>query len=117
MALHLAPGGRMVLLEAAPTAAIGRCNSTVFMARHRDSYLEAIRSCGLKVSALTGVDPAPFRRQLLPYLRDVPGAAALTLLALATAFSLPIDLLFAHRAVNRSWHAVFVLERDELDSP
>ena len=27
------------------------------------------------VRALTGVDPAPFRRQLLPYLRDVPRAA------------------------------------------
>jgi 2-polyprenyl-3-methyl-5-hydroxy-6-metoxy-1,4-benzoquinol methylase len=116
MARHLAPGGRMVLLEAAPTAAINRCDSTVFMARHRDTYLEGIRSCGLKVRALTGVDPAPFRRQLLPYLRDVPRMAALGLLVLATALSLPIDLLFAHRAVKRSWHAIFVLERDKRES-
>ena len=113
MSRHLAPGGRMVLLEAAPTAAISRCDSTVFTARHRDTYLDAIRACGLTVRALTGVDPAPFRRRLLPYLHDVPRAAALSLLVLATALSLPIDLLFAHRAVKRSWHAVFVLERDK----
>jgi SAM-dependent methyltransferase len=113
MSGHLAPGGRMVLLEAAPTAAISRCDSTVFTARHRDTYLDAIRACGLTVRALTGVDPAPFRRRLLPYLHDVPRAAALSLLVLATALSLPIDLLFAHRAVKRSWHAVFVLERDK----
>ncbi|HEY3850709.1 MAG TPA: class I SAM-dependent methyltransferase [Steroidobacteraceae bacterium] len=117
MTAHLAPGGRMVLLEAAPTAAISRCDSTVFMARHRDTYLDVIRACGLRVRALTGVDPAPFRRRLLPYLHDVPRTAALSLLVLATALSLPIDLLFAHRAVKRSWHAVFVLERDKWGSP
>jgi SAM-dependent methyltransferase len=110
---HLAPGGRMVLLEAAPTAAINRCDSTVFMARHRDTYLEAFRSCGLEVCTLTGVDPAPFRRQILPYLRKMPRVAALSLLVLTTALSLPIDVLFAHRAVKRSWHAIFVLERDK----
>jgi SAM-dependent methyltransferase len=117
MTQHLAPGGRMVLLEAAPTAAISRCDSTVFMARHRDTYLDVIRSCGLKVCTLTGVDPAPFRRQILPYLRELPRMAALSLLLLATALSLPIDLLFAHRAVKRSWHAVFVLERDKRGAP
>jgi hypothetical protein len=46
----------------------------------------------------------------------VPRTAALSLLVLATALSLPIDLLFAHRAVKRSWHAVFVLERDKRGS-
>lgn len=116
MAGHLAPGGRMVLLEAAPTAAISRCDSTVFTARHRDTYLEVIRSCGLEVVALTGVDPAPFRRQVLPYLRNMPRVAALSLLVLTTALSLPIDLLFAGRAVERSWHAIFVLERDKRGS-
>jgi ubiquinone/menaquinone biosynthesis C-methylase UbiE len=116
MAGHVAPGGRMVLLEAAPTAAISRCDSTVFMARHRDTYLEAIRACGLKVVALTGVDPAPFRRQVLPYLRELPRVAALGLLVLTTALSLPLDLLFARRAVESSWHAVFVLEKDTRGS-
>ena len=110
MAAHLAPGGRMILLEAAPTAAVDRCDSTVFTARHRDVYLSMIRACGLRLRALTGVDPAPFRTQLLPYVRKMPRAVSLSLLALATALSLPIDALFGRLAVKRSWHAVFVLD-------
>jgi ubiquinone/menaquinone biosynthesis C-methylase UbiE len=110
MTRHLAPGGRMVLLEAAPAAAAARCDSTVFKARHRGCYLEMIRDCGLELRALTGVDPAPFRRQLLPYVRKMPAKLSLALLAFATALSLPIDALVGRRAVLRSWHAVFVLE-------
>lgn len=110
MAAHLAPGGRMILLEAAPAAVVDRCDSTVFRARHRDVYLDLIRACDLEVRALTGVDPAPFRRQLLPYVRKLPPEISLGLLALATAISLPIDALFGRSAVRRSWHAVFVLE-------
>jgi len=110
MARHLAPGGRMVLLEAAPTDPVDRCDSTVFRARHRDVYLDMIRSCNLELRALTGVDPAPFRRQLLPYIRKLPGTLSLALLAIATALSLPIDALVGRRAVKSSWHAVFVLE-------
>jgi SAM-dependent methyltransferase len=110
MSAHLAPGGRMILLEAAPTTAATRCDSTVFRARHRDVYLDLIRDCNLELRALTGVDPAPFRRHLLPYVRKLPGKLSLGLLALATALSLPIDAVFGRRAVKRSWHAVFVLE-------
>jgi len=116
MAAHLAPGGRMVLLEAAPTSAVSRCDSTVFTARPRDAYLATIRACGLKVHALTGVDPAPFRRQLVPYLRRLPRVAALSLLAVDTAFSLPVDALFGRLAVKRSWHAVFVVEQQDRES-
>jgi hypothetical protein len=111
MVSHLAPGGRMVLLEAAPTAAVSRCDSTIFTARNREVYLDLIASCGLEVRALTGVDPAPFRKQLVPYIRKLPRGAGLSLLALATALSLPIDALFGRRAVKQSWHAVFVLEK------
>jgi SAM-dependent methyltransferase len=110
MTARLAAGGRMILLEAAPTAAASHCDSTVFRARHRDLYLQLFRDCGLEVRALTGVDPAPFRTRLLPYVRKLPGPLALGLLVLATALSLPIDALFGRRAVTRSWHAVFVLE-------
>jgi 2-polyprenyl-3-methyl-5-hydroxy-6-metoxy-1,4-benzoquinol methylase len=110
MTAHLAPGGRMILLEAAPAALVDRCDSTVFTARHRDAYLDMIRDCDLELRALTGVDPAPFRRLLLPYLRKLPAGLSLGLLALATAFSFPIDALFGRSAVRRSWHAVFVLE-------
>jgi ubiquinone/menaquinone biosynthesis C-methylase UbiE len=111
MTAHLAPGGRMILLEAAPTAVTNHCNSTVFTARHRGVYLDMMRDCGLELRALTGVDPAPFRTQLLPYLRKLPRTVSLSLVALATALSLPIDALFGRRAVKRSWHAVFVLEK------
>jgi SAM-dependent methyltransferase len=110
MTAHLGPGGRMILLEAAPAALVNRCDSTVFTARHRDVYLNLIRDCGLELRALTGVDPAPFRTQLLPYVRKLPVELSLGLLVLATALSLPIDALFGRRAVKRSWHAVFVLE-------
>jgi SAM-dependent methyltransferase len=110
MTAHLAAGGRMILLEAAPAALVDRCDSTVFRARHRNVYLDMIRDCGLELRALTGVDPAPFRRQLLPYVRKLPAEVSLPLLALATALSLPIDALFGRSAVRRSWHAVFVLE-------
>jgi SAM-dependent methyltransferase len=111
MTAHLAPGGRMILLEAAPTSIVNRCDSTVFRARQRDVYFDLFRECGLELLALTGVDPAPFRTQLLPYIRKLPSRVSLGLTALATALSLPVDALFGRRAVNRSWHAVFVLER------
>jgi ubiquinone/menaquinone biosynthesis C-methylase UbiE len=111
MTARLAPHGRMVLLEAAPSIPAARCDSTVFRARPRAVYLELMRTCGLRLRALTGVDPAPFRTQLLPYVRRLPSKLSLGLLALVTALSLPIDALCGRRAVKRSWHAVFVLER------
>jgi SAM-dependent methyltransferase len=111
MAMHLAPGGRMVLLEAAPARGVEKCNSSVFVARPRELYLSLMRNCGLEVRAITGVDPAPFRRDLLPHVRNLPRAAAFGSLLLASAASLPINALFGRRAVQRSWHAVFVLQR------
>jgi hypothetical protein len=100
----------MILLEAAPIAEVKRCDSTVFAARRRDVYLELFKSCNLQLEALTGVDPAPFRTRLLPHVRRLPRSVSLGLIALATALSLPIDAIWGRRAVNRSWHAVFVLE-------
>ncbi|MGH8139230.1 MAG: SAM-dependent methyltransferase [Steroidobacteraceae bacterium] len=111
MTAHLATGGRMILLEAAPIVHVDRCDTTIFRARQRDVYLDLMRDCGLELRALTGVDPAPFRTQLLPYVRKLPARLSLGLLALATALSLPVDALFGRRAVKRSWHAVFVLEQ------
>lgn len=111
MTAHLQPGGRMILLEAAPSGVVDRCDSTVFQARQRDVYFDLFRECGLELRALTGVDPAPFRTQLLPYIRKLPGKVSLGLTALATILSLPVDAIFGRRAVNRSWHAVFVLEQ------
>lgn len=111
MTAHLEPGGRMVLLEAAPSAAVDRCDTTVFTARHREWYLQRFHECGLSVRAVTGVDPAPFRPRLLPYVRRLPRVVSLCLLGLVTALSLPVHAVFGRRAVHRSWHAVFVLEK------
>ena len=109
LAAHLAPGGRLVLLEAAPSTRIERCDSTVFNARPRTVYLDMFRRCGLELLALTGVDPAPFRTLLLPYVRRLPGPVSRSLLWLATLLSMPINVVLGRRAVKRSWHAVFVL--------
>ena len=110
MSRQLAPGGRMILLEAAPAEDVSRCDTTVFKARRRAVYLDLLRSCGLHVRLLTGVDPAPFRSRLLPHIRNLPRWMAAGLLALATGLSVPINALWGRWAVHRSWHAVFVLE-------
>ena len=111
MARHLAPGGRMILLEAAPTRIAKRCDTTVFRARERNVYLDLFARAGLRLQAISGVDPAPFKTWLLPYLRRWPRPVSLGALALVTLLSTPIDLLFGRSAVKQSWHAVFVLER------
>jgi len=64
----------------------------------------------LRLRAVTGVDPAPFRTWLLPHVRELPRALTPGLLALATALSLPVNALLGRWAARGSWHAVFVLE-------
>jgi SAM-dependent methyltransferase len=108
---HLAPGGRIVLLEAAPARPASHCDSSIFRARPRAEYEQLLRECGLTVRAMSGVDPAPFKTWLLPYLPRLPRWLAVAALAMATAASAPIDAAFGRRALRRSWHAVFVLER------
>lgn len=110
MAGQLAPSGRMVLLEAAPHRLATRCNTSVFNARERHQYLRIFEECGLRVVAVTGVDPAPFKIWLLPHLQHLPRVLGIATLAFATALALPVDLLIGRLAVKRSWHAVFVLE-------
>jgi SAM-dependent methyltransferase len=111
MSDHLAPGGRMVLLEAAPARVAEHCDTSVFRARQRSTYLSLFADVGLEVRAISGVDPAPFKTWLLPYLRRLPRSLALSALALVTLLSAPIDILFGRRAFKQSWHAVFVLQR------
>jgi SAM-dependent methyltransferase len=110
MAQHLAPEGRMLLLEAAPSDGTRRCDSATFTARARRGYLDLFRDCGLRVRAVGGVDPAPFRSWALPYLRRLPVALHSATTALVSALSLPLDLAFGRWAVSQSWHALFVLE-------
>jgi hypothetical protein len=111
MTEHLAEGGRMVLLEAAPTSVANHCNTSIFRARRRSEYLTLFAESGMRVRSISGVDPAPFRYRLLPYVRRLPRHVAMVATTVATALSLPIDAWLGRYAVNRSWHAVFVLER------
>jgi 2-polyprenyl-3-methyl-5-hydroxy-6-metoxy-1,4-benzoquinol methylase len=115
MAAHLRPHGRMVLLEAAPARIAKHCDTTVFRARHRGTYLDLFAECGLKLRALTGVDPAPFKTWLLPHIRKLPRPLSLLSIAAVTGLSAPIDMLFGRRAVEASWHAVFVLQHASGD--
>ena len=110
LAQHLAPRGRMVLLEAAPQRLAQRCNTSVFQARERGEYLRLFAENGLRVRHIQGVDPAPFKTWVLPHLRRWPKPLGLSALAAVTACSLPLDLLLGRFAANQSWHAVFVLE-------
>ncbi len=109
MARHLDPEGRLVLLEAAPERPIQRCESAIFRARARSTYLRLFAECGLELQALTGVDPAPFRTWLLPHLPRLPAAARAAALAAVTAASMPIDVTLGRKLTRHSWHAVFVL--------
>jgi 2-polyprenyl-3-methyl-5-hydroxy-6-metoxy-1,4-benzoquinol methylase len=109
LAEHLDEEGVLLLLEAAPEGRCVSCDSAIFRARTRASYLRLFRECGLAVHAVSGVDPAPFRTWLLPHLPRLPRPVRLAALAAVTALSLPVDLPFGRSLVRRSWHAVFVL--------
>lgn len=108
LADHLAPGGRLILLEAAPTRGATRCDTAVFRARTLDWYLEELHSAGLSVVARRGVDPAPFKTWLLPHYKRLPRPIAHGALALATALALPLDLTLSRRLERRSWHKVLI---------
>jgi 2-polyprenyl-3-methyl-5-hydroxy-6-metoxy-1,4-benzoquinol methylase len=112
LARHLAPSGRAVLLEAAPTRPNGSCNTPVFRARTAAQYVEAFRAAGLRAVRVHGVDPAPWKQRVLPRYRTLPRFAAVAALFAATALSLPYDAIFGRRRTADSWHKVFVLEHD-----
>lgn len=109
MTRHLAPGGHMLLLEAAPERVNTRCDSPIFRARERARYRQLFEDSGLALRGVAGVDPAPFKLWLLPYLRRLPRALGVAATAAVSAASLPVDALLAHRLPQRSWHALFVL--------
>ncbi len=112
MVRHLAQDGVLILLEVAPSRAAANCESPVFRARPRSAYLRLFADCGLRVRAITGVDLALFKTWLLPRLSRLPRPARTTALAVVTALSIPVDLLFGRRAGHRSWHTVFILEHE-----
>jgi 2-polyprenyl-3-methyl-5-hydroxy-6-metoxy-1,4-benzoquinol methylase len=111
LAAHLASGGTLVLLEAAPSKPCERCDSAIFTARPLGWYLSALSAAGLRVVATRGVDPMPLKTWLLPRYRRLPRPVRLAALALVTGISLPLDLALAPRAAGLSWHKVIVARR------
>lgn len=109
---HLAPDGRLIVLEAAPSRAWSRCDSPVFTARPAAEYLETFQRCGLRCLSVAGVDPSRLRVRFLPHYRALPPALAKLALAAATIVSLPIDMVLGRVWVEASWHKVFVLARE-----
>jgi 2-polyprenyl-3-methyl-5-hydroxy-6-metoxy-1,4-benzoquinol methylase len=107
---HLAPGGRLILLEAAPSRRMARCDSSVFVAREVEAYRSAFAGAGLRCIALRGVDPVPLKTLFMPWYGRLPRALALAGLAATTMMSLPVDALFGRRLTDASWHKVFVLQ-------
>jgi SAM-dependent methyltransferase len=116
LAEHLRPGGRMILLEAAPSRRSSRCDSSVFVAREARAYLEVFRKAGLECLATTGVDPTPLKTWFLPSYRALPKPIALGGLAAITAAGLVPDLVFGRICTAASWHKVFVLQRHDAQS-
>ena len=109
MRVHLAPEGRLVLLEAAPCALDERCDSSTFIARTESFYREAFLKAGLRCISMRGVDPLRLKSSFLPWYRRLPAAAGKTVLFGITAVSLPCDLALAPFLPSRSWHKLFVL--------
>jgi ubiquinone/menaquinone biosynthesis C-methylase UbiE len=112
LARHLAPGGRLVALEAAPGDRHGHCDTAVFRARGAAGYLRAFAAAGLAPVAVHGVDPAPWKTRFLPHYASLPGWLRVPALAAITAVSAPVDLLASPFCANASWHKVFVLARE-----
>ncbi len=109
LARHLKPDGTLVLLEAAPTRGQRHCDTAVFNARSESFYRDALAAAGLEPVAVSGVDPTPLKTLLLPRFKTLPRPVGLAALGLATAVSLPLDLLLARRLVHCSWHKIFVV--------
>jgi SAM-dependent methyltransferase len=111
LARHLAPGGRLVLLEAAPSESSQRCNSDIFTARTLEWYRDALARCGLSIERLRGVDPMPLKTLLLPYYKRVPDIVRPLLANLTAAISLPFDWVLGPYLTRYSWHKVIVARR------
>jgi SAM-dependent methyltransferase len=110
IARHLAPGGRAILLEAAPSRATSRCNSSIFVARTEEEYRDAFARSGLRCVGVHGVDPAPFRTWFLPWFRTLPRGLAASAMFAATVAGIPLDLFASARMRATAWHKVFVVE-------
>lgn len=107
---HLRPGGRAVLLEAAPTRDWRGSDHAQFRPRTTAEHLRLFERCGLRTLAIEGVDITWVRKHVLRLYRELPRSLGTAALALGTAVALPLDVLATRRFHRRAWHKVFVLE-------
>jgi len=112
LARHLAPSGRIVLLEAAPSFVNRRCDTAIFCAREEWRYVEAFRASHLRCVDVRAVDPAPFKTWWLPWHRKVPKSIGYCGLLMSTLAAVPLDAMAAHMPSRSSWHKVFILEHE-----
>jgi 2-polyprenyl-3-methyl-5-hydroxy-6-metoxy-1,4-benzoquinol methylase len=108
-ASHLAGGGRILLIEVAPSRRTQRCDSGIFVARDDAAYQRLFQTAGLRCVERRGIDPAPFRTWLLPWYRGLPRMVGRGALLAATLGSLPIDIAANKWPTRASWHKLFVL--------
>jgi len=108
LAEHLNPGGRLVLLDAAPTTPAPGCESRTFKGRSIDRYVGGLRAAGLETESVTGADIVPLRRLILPAMRRMPAFVGRGLLTASTLLSLPLDLVASSRFTSLAWHKVIV---------
>jgi SAM-dependent methyltransferase len=108
---HLAPGGRLIVLEAAPSDRDSRCDTASFVARPESEYRLAFERGGLVCVETSGVDPLPLKTRFLPWYGRLPRPAAIAALFFLTALALPIDLVASPWLTRASWHKLFVLTR------
>ncbi len=109
LAERLLPGGRMVLLEAAPSRPCYRCDGPNFEARTLDAQQALWSGTGLSVERVTGVDTSFVKRVVLPTYRRLPRVVGNAVLAAAIAVTLPLEILAGRRLVEQSWHKVLIL--------
>lgn len=115
LSAHLSPGGLIIMLEAAPSSEIARCDSAIFRARTFSQYREALSKAGLRCETVSGVDPMPLKVLFLPWYKRLPRPLALAGLATVTALSLPADAVAGRLLANASWHKVFVATSNGLE--
>jgi ubiquinone/menaquinone biosynthesis C-methylase UbiE len=106
---HLAEGGRIVLIEVAPSRRSRRCDSGIFIARDEAAYQHLFSNAGLRCLERRGIDPAPFRTWLLPWYGRLPQLVGRGALLAATLSSFPIDIAANQWPTRASWHKLFVL--------
>jgi 2-polyprenyl-3-methyl-5-hydroxy-6-metoxy-1,4-benzoquinol methylase len=113
LAAHLRPGGRLIMVEAAPQTAVEGAETATFRARTLADYRNHLRAAGLEVDQVRGVDPSPLKLMVVPRFRRWPAPLAHAALHAATALSLPLDLLGARLLTRYSWHKIIVASRSK----